>query len=351
MLTYMRIRIRLLMGFLLSFIFGSVFGQSITLLQCGKPTSIRGLSVVDDSIAWVSGSKGYFAITRNGGKAWDWQQIKGYEKSDFRDIEAFSDKEAIVMSSGTPALILKTIDGGASWQVKYKNTDTAYFFDAMDFANKNHGFVLGDPIKNKFVLMETVNGGETWYPFKYLPDALPGEAAFAASGTCLRVDSLGLIQIVTGGKISRAILALNKFGPISWQYEKLLLKQGEQSQGAFSFAGSPGAPISIIVGGDYQKDRSTDSIAQYYFYSGIEISSKNGFALSKTPPAGYQSCVEYISKETFLSTGTPGSNITIDGGKTWRQIDATSYNVCGKAKKGKLVLLAGNNGTIGILKK
>src|ERR1700731_4933820 len=89
--------------------------QAITVLQQGKPTSIRGLSVVDDNVAWISGSKGYIAITIDGGKNWNWQQVKGFEKSDFRDIEAFSDKEAIIMSSGTPALILKTIDGGINW--------------------------------------------------------------------------------------------------------------------------------------------------------------------------------------------------------------------------------------------
>src|SRR6202166_938222 len=114
--------------------------QHIEQLQEGKPTSIRGLSVVDDNVAWISGSKGYIAITNDGVKTWNWQQVKGFEKSDFRDIEAFSDKEAIIMSSGTPALILKTIDGGVNWEVKYRNADTAYFFDAMDFAERKHGY-------------------------------------------------------------------------------------------------------------------------------------------------------------------------------------------------------------------
>src|ERR1700744_572242 len=97
--------------------------QTITQLEQGKPTSIRGLSVVDDSVAWISGSRGTIAITRNGGRDWAWSQVKGFEKSDFRDIEAFSDKEAVIMSSGTPALILKTVDGGKNWQIKYRNTD------------------------------------------------------------------------------------------------------------------------------------------------------------------------------------------------------------------------------------
>src|SRR5476651_2179389 len=106
--------------------------QIITLVCQNKQTNIRGLSVVDEKIAWVSGSNGYIGITDDGGKNWIWQRVKGFEKSDFRDIEAFSDKDAIIMSSGTPALILKTTDGGLNWQLKYHNDDEAYFFDAID---------------------------------------------------------------------------------------------------------------------------------------------------------------------------------------------------------------------------
>jgi photosystem II stability/assembly factor-like uncharacterized protein len=317
--------------------------QTISILQQGKPTSIRGLSVVDDSVAWISGSKGYIAITRNGGKNWDWQQVKGFEKADFRDIEAFSDKEAIIMSSGTPALILKTTDGGANWQVKYRNADTAYFFDAMDFASPKHGLVLGDPINGKFVLMETIDGGETWKMFENRPNALPGEAAFAASGTCLRFDQRS-ITIVTGGSRSRLLSCSSDYYPPEWSYNETLLKHGKPSQGAFSLSGSFG----VIVGGDYQNDRLTDSVAEYYSYNGTYAGGN--INLSKTPPSGFQSCVEFISGNIFLSTGTPGSNITIDGGKTWAKIDGTSFNVCRKAKHGKLVLLAGNGGKIGVLK-
>ena len=319
--------------------------QHIEQLQQGKPTSIRGLSVVDDSIAWISGSKGYIAITTDGGKNWNWQQVKGFEKTDFRDIEAFSDKEAIIMSSGTPALILKTVDGGTNWQVKYRNSDTAYFFDAMDFANKKHGYVLGDPIKNKFLLMETKDGGETWGLFNDCPAALPGEAAFAASGTCLRVDSSNLIDIVTGGRQSRHLIFIDdKIAPGSWVSFDLKLIHGKSSQGAFSLANGNG---TVIVGGDYQKDQLSDSVAEYW-YPIVEHSGAT--SLANKPPSGFQSCVEFISGQTFLSTGTPGSNITTDGGKTWTKIDGASYNVCRKAKHGKLVLLAGANGKIGILR-
>jgi photosystem II stability/assembly factor-like uncharacterized protein len=310
----------------------NVTAQHIAILQQGKPTSIRGLSVVDDHVAWISGSKGALAITTDGGKTWEWQQVKGFEKADFRDIEAFSDKQAIIMSSGTPALILKTTDGGKNWQVKYRNADTAYFFDAMDFSDDRHGYVLGDPIRGKFVLLETKNSGDTWLPVKNPPDALPGEAAFAASGTCLRLEK-GRYVIVTGGSHSRVISSQTNPIPVP-------LLHGRPSQGAFSIAFSKTS--SVIVGGDYSKDQIRDSVAFYF-------SSKTG-NLSKKQPAGFQSCVEYILDKTFISTGTSGSNITMDGGQTWTQIDGASYNVCRKAKRGQLVLFAGNDGKIGIFK-
>jgi photosystem II stability/assembly factor-like uncharacterized protein len=320
--------------------------QHIEQLQGSKPSSIRGLSVVDDNVAWISGSKGYVAVTTDGGKNWAWQQVKGFGKSDFRDIEAFSDKEAIIMSSGTPALILKTIDGGANWKVKYTNTDTTYFFDAMDFADHQHGYILGDPINNKFLLMETKDGGETWNMFKNRPDALPGEAAFAASGTCLRVDSENIINLVTGGSRSRwLILTDDKLVPGQWLSIDLTLTHGKPSQGAFSLANGDG---TIIVGGDYQKDHIVDSVAEYWHSN--DEHGRGTMRLPTKQPAGFQSCVEYISDQTFLSTGTPGSNVTIDGGKTWTKIDDVSYNVCRRAKHGKLVLLAGNGGKIGVFK-
>jgi photosystem II stability/assembly factor-like uncharacterized protein len=311
--------------------------QTIVPLQQGKPTSIRGLSVVDDNIAWISGSSGYIALTRDGGKSWNWQQVKGFEKADFRDIEAFSDKEAIIMSSGTPALILKTTDGGANWQVKYRNADTAYFLDALDFPDKKYGFVLGDPINKKFVLLETKDGGETWNMFKNRPDALSGEAAFAASGTCLRVGE-GSIDIVTGGTVARCLTIFSPFA--KWSYETLPILQGKDSQGAFSIAG----PGLVIVGGDYSNDKIKYEVACQL------IPRKGAYTSIQQGPSGFQSCVEFINANTYLSTGTPGSNITIDGGKKWSKIDDNSYNVCRKAKRGKLVLLAGDGGKIGILK-
>jgi hypothetical protein len=317
-----------------------VSAQTITSVQEGRATSIRGLSVVDNNIAWVSGSKGNIGTSADGGKTWAWQQIKGYEKLDFRDIEAFNAKEAVIMSSGTPAVILKTIDGGATWQEKYRNADSVYFFDAMDFADKKHGYIMGDPINNKFLMLETKDGGETWSTYENSPNALPGEAAFAASGTCLRV-SKNFIGIVSGGTNARFINYNITLG--SWQYDPLPILHGMASQGAFSFA--LGKDRFLFVGGDYANDKKTDSVVAL---ASTRLDATLMYSPIKTASLCFKSSIEYISGLTFLSTGTPGSNITTDGGKNWVKIDGTSYNVCRKAKKGNLVLLAGDKGKIGI---
>lgn len=313
--------------------------QTITILQQDKPTSIRGLSVIDDKTAWISGSKGHIAITNDGGTTWKWQQVKGYEKADFRDIEAFNEQEAVIMSSGTPALVLKTTDGGKSWQEKYRKIDSVYFFDAMDFADAKHGYILGDPINNKFLLMETKDGGETWSEMKNTPDAMPGEAAFAASGTCLRVSkNLGVV-IASGGTVAR-FLRLCNCGKPQWQAKSLPVAQGAGSKGAFSISDD----LLVAVGGNYAKDKIADSVSCKY--SKVD----DQYELTKNGPPGFQSCVERIKGGIYLSTGTSGSNISTTQGQSWKQVDATSFNVCRKAKRGKLVLLAGDKGKIAVFK-
>jgi photosystem II stability/assembly factor-like uncharacterized protein len=312
--------------------------QTITLLHQSISSSIRGLSIVDDRVAWLSGSKGTVGTTVDGGKTWAWSQVKGFEQIDFRDIEAFSDKEAIIMSSGTPAVILKTIDGGANWLVTYQNNDKAFFLDAMEFDGHNNGIILGDPINRKFLILQTFNGGKNWTPAKNPPTALPNEAAFAASGTCLRKYKTAFIM-VTGGSNARMITLTKRFKnrPHSWNIPIL---HGKASQGAFSIAF--GHKQGIIVGGDYSNDSRTDSVAVYMHNASMHLSAQQ--------PSGYQSCVENIKENVYLSTGTPGSSLTNDGGKTWHKIDAVSYNVCRKAKHGSLILLAGDDGKIGIYK-
>ena len=201
---------------LLSIISISLFAQkgipTVTVLTQGTKTSLRGLCVVNNNIVWVSGSKGTVGKSTNGGKDWKWMTVKGFDTTEFRDIEAFDATTAIVMAVGEPAYILKTIGGGQSWKVVYENKTKGMFLDAMEFWNVHAGIVIGDPINGKFFIARTFDGGSTWkeIPDEYKPIADSGEACFAASGTNIRALDNDEAVFVSGGKSSNIFIGTKK---------------------------------------------------------------------------------------------------------------------------------------------
>jgi len=125
-------------------------------------SSFRALSVVDDNVVWMSGSKGWIGRSRDGGKAWSFQQIKAFEGLDFRSIYAFDSLTAIVANVGSPAHIFRTTDGGKTWRSVYQNDNKDAFIDGLDFWNNKKGMAYGDPIDGKMLLVSTQDEGLTW---------------------------------------------------------------------------------------------------------------------------------------------------------------------------------------------
>ncbi|RYE52431.1 MAG: hypothetical protein EOP48_16510 [Sphingobacteriales bacterium] len=214
------------------------FGQSykLALQNTGTSTSFRGMSIVSDQVAWVSGSNGTIGKTTDGGSTWQWITPSGYEKLDFRDIEAFDTDRAIVVNAGSPAYILLTVDGGKSWTQTYKNVDSAIFLDGMDFWDAKRGIIFGDPIKNRMQLLRTNDGGLSWEDISanLKRDLIAGEAGFAASGTSIVTMENGKVWIATGGAASN-IYYSNDYGN-KWSFYKCPILQGESSTGVFSIA-------------------------------------------------------------------------------------------------------------------
>jgi len=324
-------------------------------------TSFRGLSVVDDQIIWVSGSKGTIAKSLDAGKTFEFTQIKGYEKSDFRDIEAFDDKRAIIMSSGTPAYILKTIDGGQTWKEVYKNLDTAYFLDAMDFWDEKRGILVGDPIHGHFVLLQTKDAGETWQELdtNHTPTAMEGEAVFAASGTSLRCWGKNEFGFVTGGTTSNFHSTKN-YKKQSWSNFHIPILSGKSSQGTFSFTKSkPG--MCLFAGGDYLNDTQT-TYADFFYTNSFEENQINSIYI-KENFNGYKSSIEILfdnkkllAGPIIISTGTSGTQISrrifreYSIGYVYQHRNFSEpFNVVRKAKMGNGVFLAGGKGKIGRL--
>jgi len=85
--------------------------QMVRVLTDSNKLSLRGLSVVNNQTLWVSGTGGTVGRSIDEGKTWIWITVPGFEKRDFRDIEAFDDQTALIMAVAEPAAILKTSDG------------------------------------------------------------------------------------------------------------------------------------------------------------------------------------------------------------------------------------------------
>ncbi|HVZ97370.1 MAG TPA: hypothetical protein VG847_10870 [Chitinophagaceae bacterium] len=323
--------------FILLLLIGSqAYSQQVKIINPGTKTSLRGLSVVNDRIVWVSGSNGMVGKSTDGGETWKWMQVHDFEKRDFRDIEAFDENIAVVIAVDTPAYILRTIDGGETWKAVYENDAKGMFLDAMEFWNIQSGIVIGDPINNKFFIARTFDGGNTWrtLPENKYPVADSGEACFAASGTNIRAFGHDAACFVTGGLHSRLFL--------KDRIMDLPILHGKETTGANSIA-VKNKKIMIAVGGDFTKPDLKDSNC---------VISKDAGKTWTSPhiaPGGYRSCVEYLGSNNWITCGLNGVDITNDDGYTWKSISTESFNVCRKAKDGKAVFFAGGKGMIGKL--
>ena len=310
--------------------------QEIKVLNAEAKTSLRGLSVVNDKVVWVSGSNGMVGRTTDSGKTWKWMQVKNFEKTDFRDIEAFDGNIAVIMGVDSPAYILRTIDGGDTWKLVYENKIKGMFLDAMEFWNEQSGIVIGDPVDGKFFVARTFDGGNTWkdIPKKNYPVADSGEACFAASGTNIRKYGKDAACFVTGGLTSRLF--------IKDKIIDLPMLKGKQSTGANSIA-IRNKRMFIVVGGDFTTPADTAGNCIITNNAGIT------WTVPSASPGGYRSCVEYLNKSKWITCGLNGVDISNDDGYTWKSVSSQSFNVCRKAKDGKSVFLAGAKGMIGKL--
>ena len=298
----------------------------------------RGLSVVSDKIIWASGTGGTVLRTVDGGKNWSVIKVPEAEKLDFRDIEAFDAETAYILSIGTgeSSRIYKTTDGGKTWKLQFKNSNEKAFFDALAFWDKTNGMAMSDPVDGKYLLLKTTDG-ETWTiaGSDKMASAKTGEAAFAASGTCLLAQGEQNIFLVSGGNDARVFRSENR--GLSWFVADTPIVKGTAGSGIFSIA-MVDAKRGVIVGGNYEKpDDLTNNLAF----------TKDGgktWTLA-TGLNGYRSGVTYIDKKTILAVGASGSDFSADGGKTWRNLDKENYNAV-QAKGKQAIWAVGANGLV-----
>ena len=96
-------RLLLLSSLLIITLLSTNISAQWSLQQLDTKASFRGLSVVNNKVIWVSGTNGTVLRTLNGGQTWQTNTVKGAEKLDFRDVEAFNANLAYILSIGPGA--------------------------------------------------------------------------------------------------------------------------------------------------------------------------------------------------------------------------------------------------------
>ena len=293
----------------------------------GTTARLRGVSARGEGVAWASGARGTCLRTVDDGATWTPVVVPDAAGLDFRDVHAFDSKAAVLLSIGPGALsrVYRTDDGGATWTIPYTMRDPAGFLDAIAFSDPDHGLALGDPIEGRFTLLRTADGGRTWgrVPPANLPPALPGEGAFAASGTCLTMLGDGRHAWFATGGATVARVFRSDDGGLSWTVAPTPIRAGIASAGIFSLAFRD--PMhGVAVGGDYKAidDPSAN-------FATTADGGRNWTLVERSRPSGFRSAVAYFpgtSPPSLVAVGPAGSDLSIDDGLIWRPLDGPGFH-------------------------
>jgi len=259
----------------------------LTPQQSGTTQLLISVSPVNSRVVWAAGTGGTYVVTTDGGDHWKSGVVPGTESLQFRDVWAFSDKVAYLMSIGNDPdnfQIYKTVDGGANWSVEFTNQNPNAFYDCFAFWSPTRGVTHSDSVNGVFPDIRTANG-LTWQSIAgNMPPALPDEASFAASGTCIAAQGEKNAWITTGGATVARILA-TRDGGNSWNaYDTPLISNASAGGVSVAFRDSL---HGIVGGGDLSTNTSADTATS-------DDGGKTWHLTNKPPVQGAIFCLAYV---------------------------------------------------------
>jgi photosystem II stability/assembly factor-like uncharacterized protein len=306
------------------------------LQHSGSDAGLRGVHAVNASIAWATGTDGTVLHTTDGGAHWEKCAVPpGAEKLDFRAVWAWSDQQAVVMSSGPGDLsrVYRTTDGCNHWTEERRNSRKDGFWDALWFQSKDSGELIGDPVDGHFY-RETYRPDHGWEVDPKPCAALTDESAFAASNSSLFVLPDGLRVLGTGGRSGARVLVVTNNGCVGVDVP---IASGNDSSGVFSVAFRD-LQHGVAVGGDYKKPNSPAGTAAWTADGGRH------WTAAQQPPHGYRSAVAWnAAQKEWIAAGTNGTDISKDDGESWQRFDDGNWNALA------LPFIVGPKGRIGRL--
>jgi len=226
---------------------------TLTPQHSGTTNRLQAVSPVNANVVWASGTGGTFTVTINGGRTWRAGVVSGASKLEFRDVEGVSADVAYLLAvgEGTASRIYKTTNGGRTWQLQFQNEKPKGFYDCFAFWSPDRGITMADAIDGRFPVVRTRNGQDWRNIGGRLPPAQAGEAAFAASGTCVATLGRDRAWIATGGAAKARILRTTDGGQV-WHAFETPIPHGTAASGNFTVEFRD-AQHGIVAGGDLER--------------------------------------------------------------------------------------------------
>jgi photosystem II stability/assembly factor-like uncharacterized protein len=325
---------------------------ALRLQNSGTTNGLIAVWPVNDQVVWACGRNGTYTVTTDGGRTWSAHVVPGAETLQFRDVQAFSRKVAYLLSIGdnpTDFRIYKTEDGGVTWVVQFVNPFATAFYDAFAFGTENRGIVHSDSVNGTFPDRRTLDG-MTWQSIrKNMPPALPGEASFASSGTCVTTQGGSNAWIGTGGSTIARVLVTRDGGNTWAAYDTPLLSGPAAGIFTIDFRG----PNHGILGGG-------DLDPNYPDNARTAVSGDGGktWTITNRPPVtgaifglSYvrrnESQPEKFKRTVVITANTGGAAWTPDEGTTWHKLHGvTGYWAVAFASPEAGWMVNGNTGSI-----
>ena len=285
---------------------------------------LQAISIIDAQNVWVSGHRGTYVRTTDGGRTWTTSVMADADTLQFRDLHAFDNNEVLLMSAGPGKLsqIRKTTDGGQSWKITYLMEDSTGFLNTIEFWDDGQGLAFGDALDGNLFVLKTSDRGDSWQridPGK-LPPALGSEGGFAASGTCIATGPNGKAWIGTGAGERPRVIYTSDYGN-SWEDISTPIVSGEAAGiASISFWDEENG---FIAGGNLAApDEYTRNVA--FTLNGGSIWSLAEQPIMKGAIYGTGLVTHRDERFVFIS-GPKGINYSADYGSTWNALSTENY--------------------------
>lgn len=309
---------------LLLSLLGSVPAQPTRTEQIsGTDALLIAVSPVNDDVVWVSGQRGTWLRTTDGGRTWQSGQVEGAADLQFRDVHAVDASTAYLLSigEGAQSRIYKTTNAGATWTLQFTNDDPRAFYDCFDFWDARRGLVIGDSVDGQMSMLTTSDGGGTWtkVPAEALPAAPAGEGSFAASGTCLQTRPAGRAWAVASTPERARVLRTADYGR-TWTSVDLPLTthQGVGPQSVFFADDRQG---TVLGGGNTAQP--SDQLAAVTTDGGRSWTPRTRPPMARGVWGG--AFVPGADPATIVAVGPDGAVYSQDGGDSWTTLDTQNY--------------------------